>query len=78
MTAKEHAQRLRSLYATLADMDEFNLAHRIRHESIGTSDPVELAAKLKKGGSCGKDAPLDEQSWFAAVHPLPSKSPKDE
>ena len=78
MTAKEHAERLRALYAPLAQMNEFNLAHRIRYEAIGTSDPAALAAKLKKGGSPDKDAPLDEQAWFAAVYPAPVKSTKDE
>lgn len=81
MTAKEHAVRLRALYAPLAEMDEFNLAHRIRYEAIGKSDPVALAAKIKKGGSPAPSAPLDEQAWLLAaqaVQPAAPKSPKDE
>lgn len=68
MTAQEHAKNLRAHYRTLATMDEFNLAYRIAHEAIGTSNPEALAAKLKSGAPMSANAPLDEQAWFLAYN----------
>jgi hypothetical protein len=80
MSAKQHVERLRAKYVTLADMDEHNLAYRIQYEAIGASNPNDLAAKLIKGGTLASNAPIDEQAWFEAVKlakPAAPKSTKD-
>ena len=71
MTQQEKVDRLVATYATLATMNEHNLAYRIGYEALGTSDAAALAKKLiaiKDGkAQVSASAPEDEAIWCAAM-----------
>jgi hypothetical protein len=70
MTKDEQIKRLCYKYGTLAQMNAENVAYRIKHEALGKSDPVKLAAKLLSGAKVDAKAPEDEAIWAAAMTAL--------
>jgi hypothetical protein len=70
MTKDEQIKRLCYKYGTLAQMNAENVAYRIKHEALGKSDPVKLAAKLLSGAKVDAKAPEDEAIWAAAMAAL--------
>jgi hypothetical protein len=78
MSKNEQVERLCYKYSTLAEMNQENLAYRIKFEALGKSDPDKLAAKLlalKDGAKVDAKAPEDESIWSEAMLtllPLPA------
>lgn len=76
MTASAQADRLCTVYSTLATMNHENLVYRIGYEALGKSDPAKLANRLLQvaQGKAKVDpkAPEDEAIWVAAMLKLAS------